>query len=277
MLLALLGKAMTLDGFSEALTFVFSPNAENLTRAGILEALGHSFFTLSLGMGAILTYGSYLDRDADIVGASFAICIFDTLIALMACMILFPITFTYGMDPAGGPGLVFQNLPVAFAQMPGGMLWSTMFFTLLVFAAVTSAVSLLEVAVSYFIDEHNWNRAAATLACGATIFLFGIPSALSGGTSLFGDQFARFTRVFGFHQGKNWFDFFDYLSSNWMLPLGGLFIALFVAWRIDPDIRAHAFQSGSRWHFLYVGWLQLLRYLVPVAVILVFLHLIGLF
>lgn len=277
MLLALLIKATTLGGFHEALTFVFAPNAENLTRAGVLEALGHSFFTLSLGMGAILTYGSYLERDADIVGASVAICVFDTLIALMACMILFPITFTYGMDPAGGPGLVFQNLPVAFSQMPGGHLWGTVFFTLLVLAALTSAVSLLEVTVSYFIDEHDWRRLPATLFCAATIFLFGVPSALSGGTKTFGESFAHATRILGFEEGKNWFDFFDYLASNWMLPLGGLFIALFVAWRIDPETRSHAFKSGSRWHFLYLGWLQLLRYLVPVAVVLVFLHLVGVY
>ena len=275
MLLVLLVKAMTLGGFRQALSFVFAPNAENLTRAGVLEALGHSFFTLSLGMGAMLTYGSYLERDADIVGASFAICFFDTLIALMACMILFPITFTYGMDPAGGPGLVFQNLPVAFAQMPGGMLWSTLFFVLLTLAALTSAVSLLEVAVSYFIDEHHWGRRAATAFCGVIVFLFGVPSALSGGSAMFGERFAGLTRLLGFREGKNWFDFFDYLSSNWMLPLGGLFIALFVAWRIDADTRAHAFKSGSRWHFLYLAWLQLLRYLVPVAVLAVFLHLVG--
>jgi len=275
MLIVLLIRAATLEGFKEAIHFVFAPNAENLTRAGVLEALGHSFFTLSLGMGAILTYGSYLDKDVDIVGATFAICFFDTVIALMACLILFPITFTYGMDPGAGPGLVFQNLPVAFSQMPFGMFWAAVFFTLLVFAALTSAISLLEVAVSYFIDEQKWERKRATVVCGGAIFILGIPSALSGGTELFGGTFAGWTKHLGFHEGKNWFDFSDYLSSNWMLPLGGLFIAIFAAWRINATIRADAFKTGSRWHFFFTGWLRLLRYLVPLAVVLVFLHLLG--
>ena len=276
MLLVMLGKAYTMDGFGRALRFVFWPNAERLTRAGVLEALGHSFFTLSLGMGVMITYGSYLHRRECVVTSSLLIAGFDTLIALMACLILFPITFTFDMQPEKSVGLVFINLPIAFSQMPGGHLWSVLFFVLLTFAALTSAISILEVTVSYFIDEWQWSRRVATVVCGLLILGFGVPSALSGGTALFGKQFQSFTTVFGFAEGKNWFDFFDYLASNWMLPLGGLGIALFMAWRVSDASRAEAFQSGTRLGRLYWGWLQLLRYLVPLAVLAVFLHAVGL-
>ena len=268
MLLGLLVKAITMDGFGDAFAFVFAPHTDKLTPASILEAVGHSFFTLSLGMGAMLTYGSYMSKKEDLVGAAVAVCVLDTLVALLACLILFPITFTFGMEPAGGPGLVFKNIPIAFAQMPAGSFLATVFFALLVFAALTSAISLLEVAASYFIDQHGWGRRKATLATGSIIAIVGIPSALSGGTALFGERFAA---TFG----KNWFDTFDYLASNWMLPLGGLGIALFTAWRVGDEARKSAFLSGSRWGSTYRAWLMVLRYVVPVGVIAVFLHAIG--
>ena len=201
---------------------------------------------------------------------------FDTLIALMACMILFPITFTYGMEPSKSVGLVFINMPIAFAQMPGGAMWSIVFFVLLSFAALTSAMSLLEVAVSYFIDERGLSRSVATLLCGGLITLFGIPSALSGGSEFFGGRIEKWTSpLFGGEGGKNWFDLFDYLATNWMLPLGGLGIAIFMAWRVSDTERADAFKSGTRLGYLYWGWLRLLRYIVPLAVLAVFLHSIG--
>ncbi|MGE4619529.1 MAG: sodium-dependent transporter [Planctomycetota bacterium] len=273
MLLVLLGLAMQSDGFSKAFSFVFSPDASKLTRAGVLEALGHSFFTLSLGMGAMITYGSYLKKKEDIVAASILISILDTVIALVSCMVLFPIIFSYGMEPAAGPGLVFVSLPIAFSQMAGGAIWATVFFTLLVFAALTSAISMLEVVVSTIIDETRIRRIPATLLCGAAIFLFGIPSALSGTDGLAGEGFKEITAgVFGEGKGKNWFDTFDYLASNWLLPLGGLLVALFVAWRAGDAAREKGFQEGTRFQNLYVAWLMLLRYLVPVGVIAVLLH-----
>jgi len=235
----------------------------------VLEALGHAFFTLSVGMGAMLTYGSYLRRDDDLVSTSIAVSVLDTAVALLACMVLFPIVFAYDMDAAAGPGLVFQNMPIAFSQMPAGMIWATVFFVLVVFAALTSGISLLEVAASYFIDERGWSRAAATLTCGAVILVVGIPSALSGGTRIFGGGMEEAI-------GKSWFDLFDYISSNWMLPLGGLLIALFVAWRVGDAAREEGFKTGSRFGKMYWGWVQLLRYLVPIGIIAVFLHAIGL-
>ena len=277
LLLVLFLYATTTDGFGKAFTFIFAPNAEKLTSAGVLEALGHSFFTLSLGMGAMITYGSYLKRKDDLVAASITVSVLDTLVALLACMVLFPIIFTVGQEPAAGPGLVFISIPIAFAQMPGGALLAPMFFVLLTFAALTSAISLLEVAVSYFIDERGWHRVKATLVCGGSILLIGIPSALSGGTKLFGESFQSLTKYLHVNEGQgfNWFDFFDYVATNWMLPLGGLGIALFAAWRVGAKAREEGFKAGTRFAKLYWGWVLLLRFVVPIAVLLVFLNAIG--
>ena len=268
LMLILLVNAFTMDGFGEAFDFVFGFHTESLTAAGVLEALGHAFFTLSLGMGAMLTYGSYLSKGEDIVSSAVAISILDTAIALVACMVLFPIIFTFGMEPANGPGLVFVSIPIALSQMPAGSFFALVFFVLLVFAALTSAISLLEVVTSYLIDEKGWLRHKATVFCGVAIALIGIPSALSGGTQFFGDGFAS---VFG----RNWFDTFDYLATNWFLTLGGLGISLFTAWRVDDAIRRREFYEGSRLAVFYKGWLLLLKFVVPVAIVLVFLNAIG--
>ena len=268
LLVVLLVNSFTLDGFDEALDFVFGFHTDKLMRAGVLEALGHAFFTLSLGMGAILTYGSYLGPHEDIMVASISISVLDTVIALIASMVLFPIMLTYGMEPSAGPGLVFISVPIGLSQMPAGALLSILFFVLLVFAALTSAISMLEVAASYLIDERGWSRRRATLASAGSVALIGIPSALSGSTELFGEGVAQLV-------GKNWFDTFDYLASNWMLPLGGLGIATFTAWRLDGAIRHHEFLNGTRLAVFYKAWLVLLRFLVPVAITLVFLHAVG--
>lgn len=273
-MIVLLARAVAMPGFGRALDFVFGPHAQDLTPGGVLEALGHSFFTLSLGMGAMITYGSYLRESEDVVATSTTVSALDTVISLMACLMVFPIIFSFGLEPGAGPGLVFVSLPIAFSQMPGGMLWAVLFFVLLGVAALGSAISLLEVAVSHLIDERGMGRIAATLAAGLAIFLVGVPSALSGG-ELFGRQVQALTAAAFGGPGKNWFDSLDYFASNWMLPVGGLAIALFVAWRVGGVAREHGFKSGSRWGRLYWGWVWLLRYLVPIAVGAVFLHAIG--
>ena len=269
MLLVLLIHSFTLSWFKQGFDFVFGLHTERFTAAGALEALGHAFFTLSLGMGAMLTYGSYLRREDDVVAASIMISGLDTLIALIASLVLFPIIFSFGMEPGAGPGLVFISIPIALSQMPGGTFLSILFFGLLVFAALTSAISMLEVVTSYLIDERNWIRRRATLVSGALIALVGIPSALSGGTEIFGSGFAS---VFG----RNWFDSFDYLASNWMLPLGGLGISVFTAWRMNEALRHDDSLSGTKLAVFYKGWLLLLKYVVPVAIVLVFLHAVEL-
>jgi len=269
--------ASTRDGFGKAFEFIFYPDATKLTSASVLEALGHSFFSLSLGMGAMITYGSYLQKRDNIVSTSVTIAILDTTVAMMSSLILFPIIFTVGMDPAAGPGLVFVSFPIAFSQMPGGAVLAPLFFLLLTFAALTSAISLLEVAATYFIDERKVGRVKAAVLTGVAIFIFGIPSALSGGTKMFGSGFSNMTQaVFGEGEGKNWFDLFDYVSSNWLLPLGGLGIALFVAWRMGSAALEAGYSTSNPISKAYWTWIYLLKYLVPIAVFAVFLHAIGL-
>ncbi|MFC1523122.1 sodium-dependent transporter [Elusimicrobiota bacterium] len=266
LMLILFGRALTMPGFGKAVSFVFSPDASKLTPASVLEALGHSFFTLSLGMGAMLTYGSYVPRDRDLVKSAGLISLMDTGVALLSCLIMFPIIFSFGMDPQAGPGLVFKSMPIVFSQLPAGMLFSTIFFLLLTFAALTSAISLLEVVASFFIDTLGWKRRNAALVPGLLIFIFGIPSALSGG-ALGGLKFIG---------GRNFFDTMDYLASNWFLPLGGLFVAIFVGWIMDPKKVRKEFTASSKFASFYGIWFSCVRYFCPLAVGAVFLHLIGL-
>ena len=278
MLLALLVRATTTGSFGTALEFVFFPHFDKLTPGGVLEALGQAFFSLSLGMGALITYGSYLRKDDDLVGTTITIAGLDTGMALMASMVLFPFMFAAGLEPAAGPGLVFVTIPIAFSQMAGGAFWSTVFFLLVAFAALTSTISLLEVAASYFIDELGWSRVRATLTCGLSILALAIPSGLSGGAGFFGAGFQSLTEpLFGPGQGKNWFDTLDYVASNWLLPIGGLGIAGLVAWRVGDQAREQGFKAGSTLGSMYWGWVVFLRYVVPVAVGAVFLHAIGVF
>lgn len=255
-------------GFAPAMKFVFGLHS-GVSGHGVLEALGHSFFTLSLGMGAMITYGSYLSRRDDAVASASMVAGFDTVISLLACMTIFPIIFAFGLDAGAGPGLVFVSLPVAFAQMSGGPAWAAMFFLLLATAALSSTISLFEVLVSHLVDERRMTRRRASLWIAGALALAGIPAALSGGTQLFGASIQNAT-------GRNWFDLVDYVSSNWLLPLSGLGIALFLAWRVGCQAREQAFRSGTRFGKLYWSWVWLLRYLVPPAVVAVFLQASGL-
>lgn len=266
----LLVDAFFQPGFGKAFDFLFKPHTERLTAAGVLEALGHSFFTLSLGMGAMLTYGSYLGKKDDAVSASATISLLDTGVALVACLILFPITFSFGMEAQAGPGLVFVSIPVALSQMPGGQLLSIAFFFMLFFAALSSGISLLEVVVSTCIDKFGWSRAKAAIGVGVAIAIFGIPSALSGAAE--GPFSTGWKSVFG----KNFFDSFDYLASNWFLPLGGLLIAIYVGWVMPDASRRTEFEAGSRFASQYPIWLFFLRFIAPVAIVILFLYSVGL-
>lgn len=255
-------------GFPKAVAFVFEPQVDRLNAEGFLEALGHGFFTLSLGMGAMLTYGSYLRENDDVPGSSFAIAIMDTFVALAACLIIFPVIFTFDLEPAAGPGLVFVTIPVALRQLTGGPILNFVFFALLFFAAMSSAISLLEVVTSTAIDRLKWPRGKATVVVGAVIYGVGIPSALSGGTELFGSGFAELF-------GKSFFDAFDWLSSALLLPLGGLLIAVYTGWVLPEDLRRAEFGRGSAFAGQYHLWLFFIRYVSPLAILVVFLFSVG--
>ncbi len=253
LLLVLLFNAMSLSGWGQSVDFLFSMRFDSLTAAGALEALGHSFFTLSLGMGAMITYGSYLSRKDDLVTASVATAGADTLVAIVASLVIFPIVFTFGLEPGAGPGLLFVTIPTALAQMTGGTLLSLAFFVMLLFGALTSGIAMIEVLVAHLIDEYGMTRRRATLFGGLAVALTGIPATVSA----------------------IWFDRVDYLVSNWLLPLGGLGVAVYVAWRMDRAIRQDGFQVGSAVKGAYSAWLWILRIPVPISIAVVFLWTIG--
>ena len=256
-----------LPGFGEAVSFVFKPDIHKLKPSGVLEALGHAFFTLSLGMGAMITYGSYQTSKRALGSESMAIALLDTGVALLACLMIFPIVFSYGQEASAGPGLVFVSMPLAFAEIgKGGMILSVVFFGLVSLAALTSAISLLEVVVSYFIDEREWSRARAAWSLGGVIFLFGIPSAFA--------MDKRFLMT-GWEPGygMNFFDTMDYLASNWLLPMGGLLISLYVGWVMPKRFRDAELDGIAPW--LVRIWLVLVRYVAPMLVVLVLLQKAG--
>lgn len=260
-LLILLGYSLAVGDFSRSLDFMFRPDFSKITPDAVLSAMGHSFFTLSLGMGAVMVYGSYLQRHVSIARASFYIVLADTAIALVAGVTIFAIVFANGLEPAAGPGLIFQTLPIAFGQMPGGRLFATLFFVLVAFAAWTSSISLVEPAVSWLIENSRLNRASAAFIIGGLIWALGIAVLLS---------FNIWSEVKLF--GLTLFDQFDKLTTNVLLPLGGLLMALFAVWVMRA---AHAQEELGLNDRRYRTWLYVTRYVAPAAIALVFLNLVG--
>ena len=220
-LIILAVRGLTLPNGKDGLVFLFKPRFEDLTASAIVLALGHSFFTLSLGMGTMITYGSYLDKEQDLVGSAIWVILLDTAIAMLAGIAIFTTVFALGADPAEGPGLIFVVLPTVFPQLAGGTIWASLFFVLLFMAALTSAISILEVVTAYFIDQKGWDRARATIIFGTVITVVGVFCSLSlgGGINLTG------------FLSMSFFDFMDYLSSKYMLPIGGMFMAIFILYR----------------------------------------------
>ncbi len=261
-LLALAVYATTTAGFPRAVAFLFRPNFSELTNHSILEAVGHAFFTLSLGMGAILTYGSYMGKTESIPMAGLAIAIIDTIIAILACIVMFSIIFTFDMGVSKSAGILFTTIPAVFYQLAGGSWIAASFYVLVAFAALTSTISLLEVVSSYAIDELGWSRHQATLTMGLAIFVFGILNALSLGANATLSGVAPLGKT---HAGV--FNTLDYLASNWMLPVGGLFIAIFTGWVMSARDTWDEIRRGSEGsRTLYDVWRVLIRFTAPIAV-----------
>lgn len=266
LLMLLFMNGMLSKGAWEGLTFMFSPDFSKLTGGAILEALGHAFFTLSLGMAAMITYGSYLDKKEDLLAASLRIASLDTVIALMAGLAIFPIVFSVGMEPAAGPGLIFKTIPVVFSKIPGGFVLAILFFLLLSFAALTSAISLLEAQVAFLIDERGWGRKRATGFLAGLAFVVGLPTALS--YNALSDWTPIGDLVF--------FDSVDLIASNYLLPLSGLLISVYVGWFWNGnEEKEELVAGGAGW--VYPLWHFLIRYVSPLAVLIVLLFKIGLF
>jgi len=253
-LIGLIAYSLTLPGAMQGIKFMLQPDPAKLTGASVLAAIGQCFFSLSLGMGAMITYGSYMKQHDRAPGSSGWVVTMDTGIALLAGFAVFPIVFSFGQEPAQGPGLVFVSLPAAFLQMPGGTWVAMAFFMLLFVAALTSAISLLEVITAYFSDEHNMPRHLGAVMFGFICFLTGIGVTYSSG----------------------YFDFLDKLASNYLLPLGAVSISLFVGWRLNKKIMKSDFE-GTFYAKTFNVWLWCIRIISPVLVIIVFLNALGLF
>lgn len=265
-LIFMAGYAMTTSGAMEGLKFMLYPDFSKLTANGVLEAIGHSFFTLSLAMGAMITYASYMDKKEAIYPVAIRIVFLDTLVAIVAGLAIFPIVFSVGMEPGGGPGLIFKTLPQVFATIPLGNVLAVLFFLLLAFAALSSAISLLEVLTAFMIDEKKYNRKKATMFMTIAVYLAGIPSALS---------YSTLSHV-KLLKGMEILDSLDYVASNFMLPIGGLLIAIYAGFIMDKRItQAELTEDGSAYLTIFNVWFFTIRFIAPVAVFLVFLTKIG--
>ncbi|MCB9715258.1 MAG: sodium-dependent transporter [Myxococcales bacterium] len=249
-LLVLAVRALTLPGGGAGVTFLFEPDFSKLSGAAVMSALGQALFSLSLGMGAMITYGSYLQKQEPLGLAGVSVALFDTAIAVLAGLIIFPALFSVGAEPSAGPGLVFVAMPAIFDQLPMGTAFGVAFYALLAVAALTSTISLLEVVVAYLVGERGWNREKAVWVVTGTCFLLAIPSALSQGAvdiQLFGQSFL---------------DLMNILFGNVSLSLGALLIAVFAGWRWGAD-KALAEMKGMPMGGL---WAVAIRYVCPLAI-----------
>ncbi|MFK5913904.1 MAG: sodium-dependent transporter [Woeseiaceae bacterium] len=290
--------AMTSGGFSQAIDFMFTPDFDKffyarsdfggylldaqgekvITWEPLLVAMGHAFFTLSLGMGAIMMYGSYLNRNISIGQVTLIIISLDTLVALLAGLAIFPLVFANGLDPAAGPGLIFEVLPIAFGNMAGGAFIGTLFFVLLFFAALSSAISLIEPTVAWLIETRQMRRIKATVWTGVIVWFIGLATifSITGTTlgdiihSIFGNVELN-AKIFNF----SLFKIIDFLTASIMLPLGGLFIAIFAGWVMERDSTEREFSFKHQ--YLYPTWYFMIRFVTPVLVFAVFLNIIDIF
>jgi NSS family neurotransmitter:Na+ symporter len=275
LLIILIFYAMGTGHFEQGLYYLFTPDFSKITTEGILSAMGHAFFTLSLGMGAIMVYGSYLPPGTSIAKASIAVAFMDTLVAIMAGMIIFPIVFANALEPSAGPGLIFKTLPLAFSHMDYGSLFGTLFFVLLVFAAWTSSISLIEPAITWAMKTFQITRIKAAVISGILVWLAGLLTVFSFNltsdltiTSTISTQYGEFVIL----KDATAFDFLDYLTSNIMLPLGGLLIAVYAGWLMKKEYSREELNINRFW---YTIWSLLVRFVAPVMVVIVFLNAMG--
>lgn len=261
LLLVMIVYAMFSGGFGEAVAFLFSFEIGKLSSEGLLAAMGHAFFTLSLSAGAIMAYGAYLPDNKSIARTTFTVAICDTLIALMAGLAIFPAIFANGMDPASGPGLIFMSLPLAFQQMPLGGVLQVIFFVMLSVAALTSAVSMIEATVAWLTESKGLSRKRAAWSSGIVLWLLSTLAMLSFNLG------ADWTFA-----GKTVFNWLDYLTSRWMMPLGGLGLCLMAGFLLRDEIFRNELRLSRRQHAL---WLLMVRYVSPLGIVLIFIDALG--
>jgi len=263
-LLILLGYSMSVGDMGTAASFMFSPDFSKITPVAVLSALGHAFFSLSLGMGSVMVYGSYLKRDVSIARTTIYIALLDTMLGLLVGLAIYSLVFANHLEPNAGPGLIFQTLPIAFGHMPWGNLIGTLFFMLVGFAAWTSAISLVEPTIAWIVENTQINRFHACLMLGILIWLIGISVLLS--FNLWKDVQIIF--------GLGIFDTLDKLTSTILLPLGGLLMAIFAGYFMKKH---HVQEELDLDNTGFSLWKTANNYIAPIAIIAVFLYLLGLF
>lgn len=262
-IIAIAVRSVTLQGAGAGLAYFLVPDFDAINGGTILTAMGQAFYSLSLGMGIIVTYGSYLDKQSNLAKSSVVVPMLDTLAAVLAGLAILPAVFVFGFSPDAGPGLMFSTLPAVFSQMPLGQLFAILFFALVLFAALTSTISLLEVIVTYLIDEKNLKREKAAILAAMVIFIFTVPASLSMGP----------WADIHFLPGMGFFAAVDYLSSNILLPLGGLLLCIFIGWVWGVDNAVHEITNEGSMEFkLAPVWAFLIKYVAPVAILLIFIN-----
>ena len=266
LIIAMCIRSVTLPGASKGLEFLFKPDFSKINFKVVLEALGQAAFSLSIGMGALITYGSYINKDNNLTRTAIQVSAADTIIAILAGIMIFPAVFALGMNPEAGPGLVFQVLPELFMKMPGGYYFSIIFFVLLAVAALTSTVSLLEVVVAFASEELKMSRKKATILGTISIWLVGIIATLS---------FSNLSDVKLFD--LTIFDMLDYVSANILLPIGALLIVIFLGWYIGKKVVSDELSNNGAIKQKFIGlFMFIIKYIAPIAITLVFLNSIGL-
>jgi len=261
MLLLMIGYAAVEGDFAKAVSFLFSSDFSKIDAGTVLVAIGQAFFSISVAMGLLMTYGSYVPKGVSLTKSALIIAGADTIVALLAGLMIFPLVFGNDLDPGSGPGLIFQTLPAAFAGMPGGAIFGVIFFILLAFAAVTSIIAILEPIVRFAEGKWNMRRRNGVLVFGTLAWAIGLLTVFS--FNIWSDvaPLGQF-KVF---EGKTMFDLIDYFTANLMMPLGGILMALFVGWRIKPSVLAEDLSFGSA--VLFNVWLWMIRVVVPLAVL----------
>ena len=267
LMLVLCVNSVLLPGASSGLSFLFHPDFSKIDGQVILSAMGQSFFSISMGVGTLLIYGSYLPNSTKMGKVSLSICLLDTMIAILAGIIIFPACFAYGIQPDAGPGLAFITLPNVFLQMPGGQVWSIAFFLLLAVAALTSSISMLECPIAILQEQLHWSRRRAVLVTSFVAWLLGIGCCLS-----FFPACADALTV----AGLSLFDLFDKATACYLMPLGGLLVSLFVGWRLDRKVLHDTLTNFGHDSGRYIPlFLFVVRYFAPLCILLIFLSGLG--
>lgn len=252
-------RSVTLPGAGKGLEFLFKPDFSKLNGEAVLSALGQAMFSLSIGLGVLITYGSYVRKEDNLFKTSVVIASMDTLVAVLAGVAIFPAVFAFGMSPASGPGLVYEVLPNVFNSMSGGIIFASTFFLLLTIAALTSTISMHEALVCWLTQDLKMKRTPATILTAAAIFIVGVFCTLSFGVM---SDFQIF--------GRTIFDLLDHLTATYMLPMGALGIIIFLGWRLPkPEVYDELSNSGQIKAYFFNFVYFMIRYIAPVAVFIV--------